>query len=429
MRSFSIKLGLKEVPGVAGRLDVNIEGDEVSVKVNFGALQDPRFFEKIVRDRDLTEVPYVMSRICGVCSVVHLTCSILAIERALGIEPVKNVLTLRKIAKGLEIVQNNIIHVLMTVPDFTGVENVIEFSKQYPSLFSRMIELNSNVLDVYKRIGGRFVHTPSIGMVFHGKPVYKQELESVSRRLLDVSNELCDLSYDLSELWRPVLPSFEDAVPTYCALDGREEYAFFSRKLYFSDGVCVPAERYNEVIKELKTDYSNAHYTLYKDKPFYTGARARIQLHYDLLTENAKNVEKILAPEYSNPFDNVKAQYIEAVYLSEVLSSMAKELADSIKHSIKPFYLKRDENHDGEGVGLATAPRGTLIHHYKIKNGGMYEANVITPTVINARHIEINSEKLIKTLMDAGEDDEKHLRKVTEALLRSYDPCLPCAVH
>lgn len=428
MKNISIKFGINDVPGVAGRLDAYVEGDKASVIVNFGVLQDPRFFERFVYRRKPVDVPYLMSRICGVCSVVHLTCSTLAIEKALGIQHDEKIFSIREIAKGIEIIQNNLVHILMCVSDFTDAENVIDFSKKYPKLFNKMLKLNSEVLDIYKRIGGRFIHTPSIGATYNGKPVYKPELLSIGTRLEKLSDEFYDLAITIASIWKPILPSFKDVSPIYCVLGG-EPYPLFSDKLYFSDGVNIAVEDYQKYIEEKMNKYSNAKYTLYKDKPFYTGSRARIEAYYVNLSIKAKDAVKLLNIDFRNPFENVKAQLVEIIHMSSMLSKMALELAENVEDKINPVYVADSNKISGEGVSAVSAPRGTLIHHYKVLEGKMVYANVITPTVMNARHVEVNGSKLIEELLSNGRGDEAFLKKVLSALLRAYDPCLPCAVH
>jgi len=428
MRNISIEFGIREVPGVAGRLDAYVKGSKVSVIVNFGVLQDPRFFERFVYRRKPVDVPYLMSRICGVCSVVHLTCSTLAVEKALGLKHDEKILVVREIAKGMEIIQNNLVHVLMCVSDFTEARNVVDFSKKYPKLFSMMLGLNSEVLNIYKRIGGRFIHTPSIGATYSGKPIYKAELLSIGIKLERLSDQFYDLANNLANIWKPIIPEFKDAAPKYCVLGGGS-YPLFSDKLYFSDGAVIPVEDYQKYIEEKMNKYSNAKYTLYKGKPFYTGSRARLEAYYTELSNKARDAVKLLDIDFKNPFENVKAQLVEIIHMSSMLSRMALELAESTENKISPVYIVDSDEISGEGVSAATAPRGVLIHHYKILEGKMVYANVITPTVMNARHIEVNGSKLIEELLSSGNTDETFLKKALSALLRAYDPCLPCAVH
>lgn len=428
--SGKLVLTVEEVPAVAGKVNIHLEREEVKVRVDFGAVQEPRFFERFLRGRPVTQAPWVMSRICGVCSVVHLVCSIEAAERALGVEPKPEVRALREVAKGVEILQNNLLHVLMSLPDFMGHDNVVELSKGHPKLFSKLMSINASILEVSRRLFGRFVHIPSLGVATQGKPVSRHELEAAGKLLRQIYSDLLEAADLLSGVWKPIADGFKDPAPTYCVLKPRErEYPFFSDELLFSDGGTVGAARYFEAIEEFVAPASNAHYTLYKGSPFYVGSRARLQAYASILPRKALELEGTLAINYSNPFDNVKAQYVEVACLADVLADMLGELASRTRRGVEPYVLKECPPVNGEGVGLATAPRGVLIHHYKVVSGRLEQANIITPTVMNARHIEVTGESLARWARDDGVEDEARIRRLLEALVRSYDPCLPCAVH
>lgn len=424
-----LALYIEEVPAVAGKVDVRVEGGQAKVKVEFGVAQEPRFFEKFLKGRPVTHAPWVMSRICGVCSQVHLTCSIEAAEKALDLRPKPEIRALREVAKGLEILQNNVVHVLMSLPDFMGYSNVVEFSKTQPDLFSKIMAVNSSALEVSRRLFGRFVHIPSLGAASHGKPVSRYEMISASRMLKEIAHNLMDIAEKLSKVWSPLCEGFKDPASTYCVLNASEKkYPFFSEELCFSDGKTVKAEKYAEALKEFKTPYSNAHYVLYEGKPFYVGSRARLQAYRSFLPQEVLNLEKTLAVDFANPFDNVKAQYIEAAYVAGLLANALDELSSRSK-VVQPQVLTDCPAVDGEGVGLATAPRGVLIHHYRVVGGRLEYANVITPTVMNARHIEVAGEALVKWALDEGIEDEERIKHMIAALVRAYDPCLPCSVH
>ena len=427
--SGKLALFIEEVPAVAGKVNVKIEGERTKVRVEFGVAQEPRFFERFLKGRPVTLAPWVMSRICGVCSQVHLTCSIEAAEKALGLKPKPEVFSLREVAKGLEIVQNNVVHVLMSIPDFTGHSNVVEFSKAHPSLFGTLMAVNSSLLEVSKRVAGRFVHLPSLGVATHGKPVSMYELISASKMLKGVASSLMETAEELSKVWGPLCEGFKDPAPTYCVLNASQRrYPFFSGELLFSDGRVVRAGEYAYALEELTSPYSNAHYVLYKGEPFYVGSRARLKAYRSFLPKEIIDLERTLAVDFSNPFDNVKAQYIEAAYVAGLLAETLDELA-SKGEGVHPHVLTECPEVDGEGVGLATAPRGVLIHHYRVAKGRLEYANIITPTVMNARHIEVTGEALVKWAVENGIEDEGRIKRLVAALVRAYDPCLPCSVH
>jgi NAD-reducing hydrogenase large subunit len=83
-----------------------------------------------------------------------------------------------------------------------------------------------------------------------------------------------------------------------------------------------------------------------------------------------------------------------------------------------------------EGIGVIEAPRGNLIHHYKVdENDQVTYCNLIVSTTHN-------NDAMNKAVRDVA---VKHLsghEQITEGMLnhvevaiRAYDPCLSCATH
>ena len=82
-----------------------------------------------------------------------------------------------------------------------------------------------------------------------------------------------------------------------------------------------------------------------------------------------------------------------------------------------------------EGVGMIEAPRGTLIHHYKVnEKGAIVWANLIVATGHNNLAINRGVMQVAKHFIDGGKLQEGMLNRVS-ALVRAYDPCLSCSTH
>jgi NAD-reducing hydrogenase large subunit len=78
---------------------------------------------------------------------------------------------------------------------------------------------------------------------------------------------------------------------------------------------------------------------------------------------------------------------------------------------------------------VAEAPRGTLIHHYKIdENGLMTWANLIIATGHNNLAMNRGVLQVAQRFVDGNRVAEGALNRV-EAVIRCYDPCLSCATH
>jgi NAD-reducing hydrogenase large subunit len=82
-----------------------------------------------------------------------------------------------------------------------------------------------------------------------------------------------------------------------------------------------------------------------------------------------------------------------------------------------------------EGVGIIEAPRGTLIHNYKVDdNGAITWANLIVATGHNNLAINRGIRQVAKKFIDGNKIQEGAVNRVS-ALVRAYDPCLSCSTH
>lgn len=82
-----------------------------------------------------------------------------------------------------------------------------------------------------------------------------------------------------------------------------------------------------------------------------------------------------------------------------------------------------------EGVGMIEAPRGVLIHHYKVdEQGAIVWANLIVATGHNCLAIGKGVQEVAEHFIDGTKLHEGMLNRVS-AIVRAYDPCLSCSTH
>jgi coenzyme F420-reducing hydrogenase alpha subunit len=83
---------------------------------------------------------------------------------------------------------------------------------------------------------------------------------------------------------------------------------------------------------------------------------------------------------------------------------------------------------DGDGYGMVEAPRGPLIHHYKVEKGKIVTAEFIIPTVHNMRAIE----RALKVAAERYVYEDRvdlELERAVGRVVRAFDPCIACATH
>ena len=78
---------------------------------------------------------------------------------------------------------------------------------------------------------------------------------------------------------------------------------------------------------------------------------------------------------------------------------------------------------------MAEAPRGTLMHHYKIDENGLITwVNMIIATGHNSLAMNRSVRQVAQHYVKGARLEEGMLNRV-EAVIRCYDPCLSCSTH
>jgi NAD-reducing hydrogenase large subunit len=81
------------------------------------------------------------------------------------------------------------------------------------------------------------------------------------------------------------------------------------------------------------------------------------------------------------------------------------------------------------GVGVIEAPRGTLIHHYRVdENDMVIRANLIVSTTHNNQAMNEAIRQVAQRYLDGRQLTEGLLNHI-EVAIRAFDPCLSCATH
>ena len=83
-----------------------------------------------------------------------------------------------------------------------------------------------------------------------------------------------------------------------------------------------------------------------------------------------------------------------------------------------------------EAVGVIEAPRGTLIHHYRVDgNDAVTMCNLIVSTTHNNEPMNRAVTKVARDHFAGKSEITDGLMNYIEVAVRAYDPCLSCATH
>ena len=120
------RINVEHMARVEGHGDIRLVIEDGSVTTCEMAVVEPaRLFESMVVGRSFEEVPYIASRVCGICSSSHVVTDIRAIEAAFGVEVTDRTEALRELLVYGSFLQNHATHLFVfAAPDFLGHTSV-----------------------------------------------------------------------------------------------------------------------------------------------------------------------------------------------------------------------------------------------------------------------------------------------------------------
>ncbi len=119
------------------------------------------------------------------------------------------------------------------------------------------------------------------------------------------------------------------------------------------------------------------------------------------------------------------ARALECKIVAEAMASWLEELKPG-----EPMYITYEIPQKSEGIGLTEAPRGALGHWIKVKDKKIERYQVITPTSWNASPKDDRDQPgpIEQAIIGTKIKDEENPFEIVR-IVRSFDPCLACAVH
>jgi NAD-reducing hydrogenase large subunit len=118
------------------------------------------------------------------------------------------------------------------------------------------------------------------------------------------------------------------------------------------------------------------------------------------------------------------ARLIEILYCFEKIDELL-HTPDILSERVRAYA----QPNNNEGIGVAEAPRGTLIHHYRIDDNGLITyVNLIIATGHNSLAMDRGVFEVAKRYVHGAHLSEGMLNRV-EAVIRAFDPCLSCSTH
>jgi len=418
MHQGDLNISINKLSKIEGHADLDIKVRNGKVEdVNLRVMENKRFFEQAVKGKPFGSVPQIVSRICGTCSIAHLTCCIEAVEKALDVKPSPQTILLRKLTMYSLMIRDHALHLYYFIlPDIFGIDSVLELADKEKELIHQSLHVKEAGNNLSNLVAGRAVHAPfeQIGgfSIIPDKekitPTIK-ELKSVRKFIIKLADIFCDSKWEAKRKTNFVALTTPD-------------FSYLEGIIKSTSGAVIKEENYWDHLQNVVIPYSKASGFEFEGKEYMVGALARMNLNRESLHPNTKkDMEKYIDVFPSNNiYHNNLAQAIEIIHSIDHSIEILENTEFKKEEIIKPSKI------DGKGVGVIEAPRGTLYYWLAIDKGKLRYLNLVIPTAQNLLNMREDIKDVVEAQIDKGEEA---IKGEAEKIIRAYDPCMSCASH
>lgn len=447
------KIIIDPVTRLEGHGKVTIHLDEQ------GEVREARFhvtqfrgYERFCQGRPMEEMAAITQRICGICPVSHQLGSAKACDAILGVEIPPTAKLLRELLHMGQFIQSHALHFFhLASPDLLlgwdaepSRRNVVGVVQEFPEAALKGIRLRRFGQEIIRTLGGKKVHPIFAVPGGVSDPLSPQDRD----RLLEGFPEAYQAQATAMELfqswWGKNLDeavSFASFPSNYLGLvDGEGRLALYEGEIRVcgpkgEPKACFAPQNYLEYIGERVEPWSYLKFPYFKPEGypegFYrVGPLARLNTAHGIGTPRAQKALEAFRLSAGTDFPQGSLHYHHA-RLVELLYAL--ERAEEILHTdgicSRDVRISVPEPAKEEGVGVVEAPRGTLIHHYKVNEHGVIQkVNLIVATGHNNLAMNQAVTSIARNYIHGGVVKEEILNRV-EGAIRCYDPCLSCSTH
>jgi len=432
------------------KITIQLDDDDQVADTQFHITQ-VRGFEKFTEGRPYYEMPSITARICGICPISHLLASAKACDAIMSVRIPPTAAKLREALHCGQITQSHALSFFhLSAPDLLlGFDsdplrrNVIGVIEDHPEMARDGIALRKFGQQVIEGLAKERIHPSWIVPGGVNAPLDPE----VRDRILKELPEAKAIAARTLAFFKTVVDKFPDEIayfgntPTMYAglVDPGGGLQLYDGSVRFVDAegkvlvAAMPAEDYQQYIGEATESFSYLKSPYYKPlgypKGIYrVGPLARLNAATHCGTPQAdvefKEYHQRFGAVVQSSFHFHYARLVEIVYALERLEALL-----TAPDILNTHVRARAGVNALEGVGIAEAPRGILIHHYKVnEQGAITWANLIVATGHNNLAIGRSVDQVARNFVRERKLQEGVLNRVS-AVVRAYDPCLSCSTH
>ena len=447
------KVVIEPVTRIEGHAKVTILLDEA------GRVQQARMhviefrgFERFILGRPFWEVPVLVQRLCGICPVSHHLAAAKAMDRIVGGEALTPTAEkMRRLMHYGQTLQSHALHFFhLCSPDLLfgfdadpAIRNVIGVAAKHPDLAVQGVMMRKYGQEIIKATAGKKIHgTGAVpgginkNLSIEERDSFLKDLEQMlqwSRGALKVAR---DYTLEHLEELKP-FGSFPSNHLSMVREDGCMD--LYDGKLRAIDAEGnrildqVDCLEYLDYLCEEVRPWSYMKFPFIRSRGpktgwYRVGPLARINTCDFIDTPEAEAARKEFVAVTDGRPNHITMAYHWARMI-ELLHSMEK-IADLLHDGdLQGEDLLATGRRREETVAVLEAPRGTLLHHYRVnKDDQVVMANLIVATTHNNEPMNRAVQRVAEDRLSGREITEGLLNQI-EVVIRAYDPCLSCATH
>ena len=415
-----------------------------------------RGFEKFCEGRPFTEMAGITARICGICPVSHLLAAAATGDKILAVQIPPAAEKLRRLMNLAQITQSHALSFFhLSSPDFLlgwnsdpAQRNIFGLIAANPELARSGIRLRQFGQGVIEALGGRKIHAAWAVPGGVRSPMSQETRDQIRSRLpeaLAIADQGLTLFKQLLDTQlREELDVFGHFPSLFMGLvsrDGHWEHASGRHcagiRVMASDGSLVAdglrEDDYSSFMAEAVEPWSYLKFPYIQALgpeagSYRVGPLARLNLCERIGSERADRELLELRQRggrvVTASFLYHLARLIEIVACLEQMDQLLDDPEITATH-----VRARAGVNCYEAVGVSEAPRGTLLHHYRVDANGLIErVNLIIATGQNNNAMNRTITQIARHYIHGHNLSEPLLNRV-EAGIRCFDPCLSCSTH
>ncbi len=410
-----------------------------------------RGFETFCQGRPFYEMPALVERICGICPISHALASAAACDAILGVRVPETARLLRRMLNCAEFVQSHALSFFyLSAPDLLlglssdpAQRNILGLWAARPEIARDGIRLRQIGQKIIELLSGKRIHPNWVIPGGVKSPLTNERRDAIREMLpeaIAITRHTLEWFKRSLEEYRSEIRTFANFPSLFIGLvgpSGKLEHLAGRLRVMDADGRIVAdgiaPEHYGDIIAERSEPGSFLKSPYYKplgygEGLYRVGPAARLNVcdgcGTPLADQEWAEFRDLARGPVLSSFFNHPARLIEVLYCLETLQRIV-----DLPEATDPHVRAQAVPNFGEGVGVVEAPRGTLIHHYRVDADGLMTwANLIVATGHNNLAMNRGVLQAARQCIDGDTINEGALNRL-EAVIRAFDPCLSCSTH